>query len=146
MGVFAFHLISLLKTVWETDYGDPSRKLVMLCLADMANSSGICWPAVETICNRCSLSRRPVQRHLAALKAAGCITITSQCRDGKSASNHYQIMPNRCGVHAMGGAASTPHRITNRTEDPKSTLLPDPRGLLTRPTQLPIHLRGRRRE
>lgn len=139
MGVLLFSLIAHLNVVWKKDYGDPSRKLVMLCLADMANKAGVCWPSVATLCKRCSLSRRPVQRHLAALEAAGHLTIKPRFKDGKSTSNNYQIVTVGGVAHDAVGVSCTPHRITIESNGG----LKDPRSMLTRPTQLPRSLRRR---
>lgn len=133
-------MISLLNTVWAADYGDPSRKLVMLCLADMANAHGICWPSVATIAKRCGLHRRSVLRHLRALAEAQHITIKHQFRDGKKAASHYQIQPKHGDTHDTTMVTPTSHRTTNRT----SGVLIDPKSMLTRPTQLPLSKRGRK--
>lgn len=138
-------VIPLLNAVWETDYGDPSRKLVMLCLADMANKDGVCWPSVATIGRRCSLSKRPVQRHLKALQAMGALAVTRRFKDGFCASNDYKIMMGGSVVDDRGVVSWTPPRTTNRTNGAKDAAWIDPKALLTRATQLPPSRRGKRK-
>jgi len=131
-------MISLLNAIWEKDYGDPSRKLVMLCLADMANNAGVCWPSMATIAKRCSLTRSPVLRHLKALAEAGHITITHQFKDGSKTSNRYQIMQGGSSVDDTTLVASTTHRTTT---EPSNGL---PEANPYRPTQPPWKMRGKR--
>lgn len=53
--------IKLMTAVWERQDLSPTQKLVMLALADWANDEGLCWPSIEKLCNKSSLSRRTVQ-------------------------------------------------------------------------------------
>ena len=131
-GVFRA-MIHLLNAVWKADYGDPSRKLVMLCLADMANKDGVCWPSVATIAKRCNLTKSPILRHLKALQDSGHITITHQFKDGSKTSNRYQVMQRGGSVDDTTLVASTTHRTTIKPQ----SLPADPKSMLTRPTQIP---------
>lgn len=45
--------------------------LLLLALADHANSDGVCWPAVEKLAAMARVSTRQAQRYLARLEAAG---------------------------------------------------------------------------
>lgn len=59
--------------VWRLPLQAP-RKMVLLALADNANDEGTdCWPSVGKLVEKCSMSERAVQGHLAALEAAGYI-------------------------------------------------------------------------
>ena len=44
-----------------------------MSLADQANDHGVCWPSIETICNRTSLSERTVQVALKELETCGLL-------------------------------------------------------------------------
>lgn len=89
--------------------GNPHRKLILLTLADIANEQSQCWPSHEYIADRSECSRRSVIAHLAALEAAGHITITRRHEDGKQQSNVYTI--NAGGVqHLHSGGVQEMHR------------------------------------
>ena len=46
-----------------------TRKMVLLALADNANDEGSdCWPSIGKLVEKCSMSERAVQGHLAALE------------------------------------------------------------------------------
>ena len=51
-----------------------TRKMVLLALADNANDEGSdCWPSIGKLVEKCSMSERAVQGHLAALEEDGYI-------------------------------------------------------------------------
>ena len=59
--------------VWKLSLQAP-RKMVLLALADNANDEGTdCWPSVGKLVEKCSMSERAVQGHLAALEEDGYI-------------------------------------------------------------------------
>ena len=65
--------ISLMTDVWKLPLQAP-RKMVLLALADNANDEGTdCWPSVGKLVEKCSMSERAVQGHLAALEEGGYI-------------------------------------------------------------------------
>ena len=59
--------------VWKLTLQAP-RKMVLLALADNANDEGTdCWPSVGKLVEKCSMSERAVQGHIAALEEDGYI-------------------------------------------------------------------------
>ena len=65
--------ISLMTDVWRLPL-QATRKMVLLALADNANDEGTdCWPSVGKLVEKCSMSERAVQGHLAALEEDGYI-------------------------------------------------------------------------
>jgi len=62
----------VLNDVWERDIPS-SRKLVLVCLADIADDKGQCWPSQETIGGRCGMAVRTVHGHLVRLERDGHI-------------------------------------------------------------------------
>ncbi len=59
--------------VWKLKLQAP-RKMVLLALADNANDEGTdCWPSVGKLVEKCSMSERAIQGHLAALEESGYI-------------------------------------------------------------------------
>lgn len=65
--------IALMTDVWRLRLL-ATRKMVLLALADNANDDGTdCWPSVGKLVEKCSMSERAVQGHLAALEESGYI-------------------------------------------------------------------------
>ena len=52
-------------------------KLVLICMADYADSNGECWPSFQTIANRSDITRRHVIRVVDGLEKAGYLTKVS---------------------------------------------------------------------
>lgn len=67
--------VSLMAEAWRTSI-PATEKMVLLCLCDFANDRGECWPSVDTLAGKCSLSDRTVQKAIKQLKAWGIIKTT----------------------------------------------------------------------
>ena len=69
-----------------------SEKMVMLVMCDFANDEGnSCFPAVETIAEKASMSPRNVHRILKKLKDDGWIAPEQDIKGGKGKTVPYQI-------------------------------------------------------
>lgn len=97
---------------------EPSRKAVLISLADQANDDGICWPSVNTLAERTCLDERTVQRAIQGLQAEGHLTI--QMRSGRSTI--YRL-------HPCHGGTPTPVTMTPRHSDTPVTVTPEPPSL-----------------
>ena len=77
---------------WDQRLG-PSAKLILLALADDADDSGQCWPAVRGIAGKCLVSERTVQRALKEFETEGLLATTARFTDkGRQTSNVYQLV------------------------------------------------------
>lgn len=84
-------------------------KMVGVALTAHADKSGYCYPGVDRLANLLGLTRRTVQRHLAALEAAGHIRRWRRTRlDGRGgyASNGYLVLYGQINRDATSGVAS----------------------------------------
>lgn len=54
--------------------GGATAKLLLLCLADYADSDWSCWPSQERLAGEVQVSVRSLNRHLGMLKDAGLVT------------------------------------------------------------------------
>ncbi len=63
--------IAATKLVWETSMAAGTPRLVMLAIADNANSDGYAWPGIKTMAEMCNCSERQVTRIVAELEASG---------------------------------------------------------------------------
>ena len=71
--------VDMIRAAWAGEL-EPRAKLVLLALADHANSEGICWPSVALLGTKTGLSRRQIQRHLKALRDCGEIEVVERER------------------------------------------------------------------
>ncbi|WP_163830754.1 helix-turn-helix domain-containing protein [Spartinivicinus ruber] len=71
---------------------EPNKKIVLLALADNANDQGYCWPAMDTIAEKTSLSRSTVKRHIKSLAKLGVLTkFERAAASGASTSNYFYL-------------------------------------------------------
>ena len=69
--------------------GNPTRKLVLLKLADNANDKGECFPSYQHIADHCEVSRRSVISHIDALIKMGLVEKKLRKNQDGSSSNLY---------------------------------------------------------
>ncbi len=73
--------IALMTLAWKS--GLPSgQKMVLLALCDNANDQGECYPSVSMLSEKCSISERSVQQHIADMEVLGIIS--REMRNGRS--------------------------------------------------------------
>src|SRR3954451_15383342 len=84
--------IGIMHAVWE---GAPYRGgdlLVLLALADQANSDGYCWPSVASLATKTRMSERNVQKVIRRLQSDGAIEIhDGGFVSGKNRANTYLV-------------------------------------------------------
>lgn len=112
--------------VWERDDLESTDKFVLLALADNANDQRVCWPSIETIAKKTSLSERAVQYSIKRLEDGMFLAIKRQF--GKS--NMFYLGGARgapwgasgapSGVHVVqgGGARGAPITIKESSFEP----------------------------
>lgn len=64
----------------------PSRKMVLISLADQANEAGVAWPSVELLVRRCCVAERTVRNALRSLEDDGLIAVKTTGRN-----SHYRL-------------------------------------------------------
>ncbi len=87
--------IKIMTQVWECSKADGSDLLVLLCLADMANDEGECWPSMATIARKCRIDVRNARKRIRGLEKLGDVVVivgggTSSSKGGLR-SNRYRI-------------------------------------------------------
>lgn len=72
----------------------PVPKLVLLIFADCANDTGICWPGIQHVATRASVSKRTVQRLIPTFEELGLLLKKPRYgKSGRQLSSEYQIFP-----------------------------------------------------
>lgn len=85
--------IKFMTWAFEQEMESPTQKLVLLSLADHADSFGQCFPSLDLIAKRAGVSRRSVLRHLSEMEERGILVRHKRTRaDGSQASSLYQIL------------------------------------------------------
>jgi len=85
--------MSFMAMAWASKQktGSPTKKLILLLLADRANDEGYCWPSIQSICSDCELSRDAVIRNIKRLEADGLLSVIRRKEDGVNLPNHYKL-------------------------------------------------------
>jgi hypothetical protein len=64
--------IKLMSAAWDTALPS-TEKMVLLCLCDFANDEGVCWPSMERLARKCSVTDRTVRRAMGKLEEWGFV-------------------------------------------------------------------------
>lgn len=72
--------VKIMSAVWVVDLAT-TDKMVLLALADWSNDDGICWPSMNQLSVKTSLTDRAIRASVSRLKEAG--HLTRQERPGK---------------------------------------------------------------
>ncbi|MET7795730.1 helix-turn-helix domain-containing protein [Streptomyces decoyicus] len=91
--------IKVTNWVWARSESRNGARLVMLALADRADDKGFSWPSIEDLMERTRLSRRAVQKGIAALVEDGELKVENG--GGRHRSNRYRIVPKPCTSDAV---------------------------------------------
>jgi hypothetical protein len=72
---------------------DPSRRLVLACLADHANErdGAVAWPSNKLIASRTGICERQVREHRVGLETSGLIELVSNARGGRGKAKVYRL-------------------------------------------------------
>ncbi len=82
--------IEIMSRVWSQSQQQGTKLVLLLALADMANSNGYCWPSLETLQQKARLSHRQnVIRAIADMEADAEVWV--EHGRGRNHSNNYII-------------------------------------------------------
>ena len=93
--------------VLHNRFGNPTRKLIMLAIADHANDSGEAWPGIESLAFKAECSPRSVQTHLRELESSGDIQIQPPRPPARMANTYRIIFKNPATSEAFPQKAKT---------------------------------------
>jgi len=98
----------LMARAFTVKVGNPSRKLVLLKLADNANDRGECWPSYQYIADQCEISRRSAMTHIEALCDEGLVEKISRKGPKGNSTNMYLVTLDGKKQACEGGEKSAP--------------------------------------
>ena len=76
--------------VWEREDLSATHKLVLLALADWANDEGLCWPSINRLAVKASLTTRGIQKSIRALEQMGFVRREEVAGKG---NRYWLVMP-----------------------------------------------------
>jgi uncharacterized phage protein (TIGR02220 family) len=115
--------MSFMATAWAVKQktGSPTRKLVLLLLADRANDKGVCWPSMQTIAEDCELSDRAVRNNIRQLEEIGLLT-TERRKDGDTQlSNMYHLPVGTVLVSSEHDGTGVRNEVPRGSDVPRGT-------------------------
>lgn len=83
--------MSLMVDAMKLKIGNPTRKLVLIKLADNANDHGECWPSYNHIADQCEISRSSAMRHVKALIEMGLVSVRHRKGELGNSSNIFTL-------------------------------------------------------
>ena len=105
--------------VFKRSYGNQTRKLIMLCIADYTgDDTGTAWAYIDTLAHRAECSRRSVQVHLDSLERDGELEIYRNA--GPQGSHRFRILfrKNHGEQSPPAGGAESAPRSDERVQNP----------------------------
>ena len=96
--------VDMIRAAWEATVPTPTHLLVLVALADYANSEGVCWPKVSTLAAKVPVNKRQVQRILKALRDCGEIEVAEGERGWRT--RRYYLKG--CHARHLGVTSTTP--------------------------------------
>jgi len=86
--------IKIMTQVFKDENLEPNKKLIMLALSDNANDEGYCYPSINTLIKKTSLSKPTIIKHIKELEKMGFLLSKERIRrNGSAMSKIYVIYP-----------------------------------------------------
>jgi DNA-binding transcriptional ArsR family regulator len=101
--------IEALNWAWEQPVDKAANKLVLLALADHANSDGECWPSMKRIAERSDISPRHVSRAISELIELGLVEKANRRRHG----GEYRGWDYRILIQRTPASSGPPRPVTS---------------------------------
>lgn len=123
----------LMAKAMQLKVGNPSRKLVLIKLADNANDKGECFPSYQHVADQCEISRRSVINHIDALCEQGLVRKVYRSGEKGNSSNIY--------ILNLDGAKTSPHseksapEVVNKFHQPSEITSPYSENIAPPPSE-----------
>lgn len=110
--------MSLMVEAMKIKVGNPTRKLVLIKLADNANDQGECWPSYANIADHCETSKRSVMTHIKQLEIDGLLRREYRKGIKGNSSNIYHL--------TLRGSENIALDPSENTSPPSENISPPP--------------------
>ncbi|WP_410681535.1 helix-turn-helix domain-containing protein [Avibacterium paragallinarum] len=122
----------LMVKAMQCKVGNPTRKLVLLKLADNANDEGICFPSYQNIADQCEITRRSAISHIEALIETGFVEKKTRKTPEGNTSNLYILHLDQGSENStpasenasLGGVKNLHHPSENISPIPSENISP----------------------
>lgn len=82
--------IEVMSWAWKTNLKS-TLKLTLLALADYSNDDGLCWPSIDAMVKKSSLTRSSLIANVQKLCCLGIIEKKKRYENGRRSSNQYRL-------------------------------------------------------
>jgi hypothetical protein len=107
--------IKLMTAVWDREDLSSTQKLVLLALADWANDEGLCWPSIDRVAVKASLTSRAVQKTIRSLEEMQFL----RKEEIKGRGNKYWVLLPPNDVHPRT-TFTPPLNVVHPSPEPRS--------------------------
>lgn len=114
----------LMAKAMQLKVGNPSRKLVLIKLADNANDKGECFPSYQHVADQCEISRRSVINHIDALCEQGLVRKVYRSGEKGNSSNVYIL--NLDGAKISPPSEKSAPEVVKQFHQPSEKSAPPP--------------------
>lgn len=114
----------LMAKAMQLKVGNPSRKLVLIKLADNANDKGECFPSYQHVADQCEISRRSVINHIDALCERGLVRKVYRSGEKGNSSNVYIL--NLDGAKISPPSEKSAPEVVKQFHQPSEKSAPPP--------------------
>lgn len=114
----------LMAKAMQLKVGNPSRKLVLIKLADNANDKGECFPSYQHVADQCEISRRSVINHIDALCEQGLVRKVYRSGEKGNSSNVYIL--NLDGAKISPPSEKSAPEVVKQFHQPSEISAPPP--------------------
>ncbi|MDC9607206.1 helix-turn-helix domain-containing protein [Xenorhabdus griffiniae] len=114
----------LMAKAMQVKVGNPSRKLVLIKLADNANDKGECFPSYQHMADQCEISRRSVINHIDALCEQGLVKKVYRKNEKGNSSNIYIL--NLDGAKNSPPSENSALGVVKELHHPSENIAPPP--------------------
>lgn len=85
--------LTVSNTVWAADFGNPTKKLIMLAFSNWADDfGGRLYPSIRALACRASISKSQARRIVHELIADGVLAVVSSPKNRRGPARHYQLI------------------------------------------------------
>jgi len=104
----------------------PTKKMVLIALADHCDDDGKCWPGLKLVAKKANVTKRTLQRVMVELENDGILRVEERRRENNSQqSNLYFLLMGGCQIVTGGVSPMSPLEPSIEVNRKKATTIPN---------------------